>query len=280
MKKNVYGNIEDMLINARLVTPLGTIEKSVAAPRMSAGPDVNEMILGSEGTIGVVTEATLKIRDLPEAQVYNSLVFPDFDSGVACLHEIALAGIRPASIRLIDNEQFSFGHALKPAAESIFTTMMDSIKTFYVTQIKGFEKDKLAVCTLLFEGDKDKCADQEAKILAICAKYGGFAAGEENGKRGYLLTFVIAYLRDTAFDYQYVAESFETSVPHSCVKDLCRNVKARIKEVCHAEGVKQEAYTSCRVTQLYDTGVCVYFYFGFLYQVGTSAWTASVSAGS
>ena len=79
------------------------------------------------------------------------------------------------------------------------------------------------------------------------------------------------YLRDIAFDYQYVAESFETSVPHSCVKDLCRNVKDRIRAVCKEEGVQTEAYASCRVTQLYDTGVCVYFYFGFLYDVSVLA---------
>ena len=82
MKKNIYGNIEDMLIRAQLVTPTGTIEKSVQVPRMSAGPDVNQVILGSEGTLGVVTEATLKIRKLPEVQIYNSIVFPNFEAGV------------------------------------------------------------------------------------------------------------------------------------------------------------------------------------------------------
>ena len=61
-------------------------------------------------------------------------------------------------------------------------------------------------------------------LINNAALYGGLTGGEENGKRGYLLTFVIAYLRDIAFDYHYVAESFETSCPLSCIKDLCRNV--------------------------------------------------------
>ena len=76
-----------------------------------------------------------------------------------------------------------------------------------------------------------------------------------------------SYLRDIAFDYKYVAESFETSCPHSCVDDLCRNVKDRLRAVCTAEGVRGDPYLSCRVTQLYDTGACIYFYFGFLYEV-------------
>jgi len=265
MKKNIYGNIEDMLIRAQLVTPTGTIEKSVQVPRMSAGPDVNQVILGSEGTLGVVTEATLKIRKLPEAQIYNSIVFPNFEAGVACLTEVALNRLQPASIRLIDNEQFAFGHALAPAKESFFASVIDSIKTFYVTTIKGFDPKKLAVTTLLFEGDAATVKVHEAKVLALAAKYGGLTGGEENGKRGYLLTFVIAYLRDIAFDYHYVAESFETSCPLSCIKDLCRNVKDRIRSACEEEGVQFEPYASCRVTQLYDTGACIYFYFGFSY---------------
>jgi alkyldihydroxyacetonephosphate synthase len=265
MKKNIYGNIEDILIRAQLVTPTGTIEKSVQVPRMSAGPDVNQVIMGSEGTLGVVTEATMKIRNVPESQIYNSIVFPNFEAGIACLTEVALNQLQPASIRLIDNEQFAFGHALAPAKASFMAAVVDSIKTFYVTKIKGFDPKKLAVCTLLFEGDADKTKRHEQQVLAIAAKHGGLTGGEENGKRGYLLTFVIAYLRDIAFDYHYVAESFETSCPLSCIPDLCRNVKDRIRSACKEEGVTFEPYASCRVTQLYDTGAAIYFYFGFGY---------------
>ena len=133
-----------------------------------------------------------------------------------------------------------------------------------LSQIKGFEKDKLTVCTLLFEGETAEVAFHEKQIYEIAARHGGLNAGGENGKRGYLLTFVIAYLRDIAFDYKYMAESFETSCPFSCVENLCRNVKDKIIEVCKEEGVEGEPYSSCRVTQLYDTGVCCSFYFGFL----------------
>ena len=61
------------------------------------------------GTLGIVTEATLKIRPVPECRKYGSIVFPDFESGVQCLNEIARQRVAPASIRLMDNEQFQFG---------------------------------------------------------------------------------------------------------------------------------------------------------------------------
>uniref|UniRef100_A0A1I8F1V4 Alkylglycerone-phosphate synthase n=1 Tax=Macrostomum lignano TaxID=282301 RepID=A0A1I8F1V4_9PLAT len=95
---------------------------------------------------------------------------------------------------------------------------------------------------------------------------GGISGGEENGRRGYMLTFVIAYLRDLGLDYYCVGESFETSVPWDRVLDLCRNVKLRIKEECRSRGVTQPVLSTCRVTQTYDAGACVYFYFAYNYR--------------
>ena len=64
------------------------------------------------GTLGVVTEVTMKIRPLPDCRKYGSIVFPNFESGVACLHEVARQRVAPASIRLMDNDQFQFGACL------------------------------------------------------------------------------------------------------------------------------------------------------------------------
>jgi len=92
------------------------------------------------------------------------------------------------------------------------------------------------------------------------------AAGAENGIRGYFLTFMIAYIRDLCAQYRYVAESFETSCPWSNVSSLCQNVNRRLIESCLKHGVKQDrVFASFRVTQLYETGACIYVYFGFNY---------------
>lgn len=266
MKKNIYGNMEDLLISVRFVTPTGTLEKSCQVPRISAGPDIHEFVLGSEGTLGVVTEVTMKIKALPQVRQFGSVVFPSFTEGVAAMHEIARARCAPASIRLMDNMQFQFAHALKPEATSLLASFIDKCKTFYVTKIKGFDQTQLAVATLLFEGTAADVAQQQQRVYAIAQSHGGLLAGEENGRRGYTLTFVIAYLRDLGFEYKYLGESFETSVPWSKLENLCRNVKDRIVRECKALGVKGMPMASCRVTQTYDSGACVYFYFGFLYK--------------
>nr|XP_005573634.1 PREDICTED: alkyldihydroxyacetonephosphate synthase, peroxisomal isoform X4 [Macaca fascicularis]XP_024648995.1 alkyldihydroxyacetonephosphate synthase, peroxisomal isoform X2 [Macaca nemestrina]XP_028686705.1 alkyldihydroxyacetonephosphate synthase, peroxisomal isoform X4 [Macaca mulatta] len=266
MKKNIYGNIEDLVVHIKMVTPRGIIEKSCQGPRMSTGPDIHHFIMGSEGTLGVITEATIKIRPVPEYQKYGSVAFPNFEQGVACLREIAKQRCAPASIRLMDNKQFQFGHALKPQVSSIFTSFLDGLKKFYITKFKGFDPNQLSVATLLFEGDREKVLQHEKQVYDIAAKFGGLAAGEDNGQRGYLLTYVIAYIRDLALEYYVLGESFETSAPWDRVVDLCRNVKERITRECKEKGVQFAPFSTCRVTQTYDAGACIYFYFAFNYR--------------
>uniref|UniRef100_A0A8C9V3U7 Alkylglycerone-phosphate synthase n=1 Tax=Scleropages formosus TaxID=113540 RepID=A0A8C9V3U7_SCLFO len=266
MKKNVYGNIEDLVVHVRMVTPRGVIEKSCLGPRVSIGPDVHHFVLGSEGTLGVITEVTLKIRPIPAYRKYGSVVFPDFERGVACLREVARQRCAPASIRLMDNKQFHFGQALKPQVSSIFTSFLDGLKKFYITKVKGFDPQCLCVATLLFEGDRERVLWHEKQVYDIAAKFGGLAAGEDNGQRGYMLTFVIAYLRDLGMDYYVIGESFETSVPWDRVLDLCRNVKEQVVRECRERGVQFSPLCTCRVTQTYDAGACVYFYFAFNYR--------------
>ena len=93
MKKNVYGNIEDLVVRLRMVTgriedSVVTLEKGFQVPRMSCGPDFDQMILGSEGTLGVVTEVIFKVRPLPRVVKYGSVVFPNFASGVNAMREV------------------------------------------------------------------------------------------------------------------------------------------------------------------------------------------------
>lgn len=122
MKKNTYGNIEDLLVHVKLVTSRGVLEKNCQAPRMSCGPDFNHIVLGSEGTLGVITEVIIKIRPLPKCRQYASIIFPNFECGVKCMREIARKRLQPASVRLMDNEQFKFGYILKPEGNYFFVT--------------------------------------------------------------------------------------------------------------------------------------------------------------
>ncbi|XP_076380263.1 alkyldihydroxyacetonephosphate synthase [Megalopta genalis] len=270
MKKNRYGNIEDLVIRVRMVTGRTedteiTLERGIMVPRASCGPDFDHMILGSEGTLGVVTEVVMKIRPLPKVVKYGSVVFPNFETGVAAMRQVAKARCQPASIRLMDNEQFQFGQVLRPES-GWGSLILQGLKQAYITRIKGFKWDQICVATLLFEGDTTAdVAAGEQKIYKIAKEHNGVPAGETNGERGYLLTFVIAYIRDLGLDYYVLAESFETSVSWNRTLSLCRNVKSRVARECYKYKI-EHYFISCRVTQTYDAGCCIYFYMAFNYQ--------------
>jgi len=263
MKRSVYGNIEDMLVRCTMVTSVGTIDRRVDVPRLSMGPDVQQLVLGSEGTLGVVTEAVLRMRTLPQTSQYGSVLFPTFEHGVLFMREVARQGACPASIRLMDNDQFQLGHSLKPDKKNPFAKVVDGFKKIYVTKWHGFDPSEMCFATLCMEGTKEQVAAQHKRIGQIAGQFKGLDAGSENGYRGYFLTFMIAYLRDFGVNFSFIAESFETTVPWSNVLMVCESVKRRVKETCVQAGIKTEPFVSCRVTQLYDTGACLYFYFGF-----------------
>lgn len=101
---------------------------------------------------------------------------------------------QPASLRLMDNEQFQFGQSLRPAKGPL-GLLADGLKTFYLTRLKGLDINKICVATILMEGTASEVAIQEEKLNTIGLAFQGIPAGEHNGKRGYQLTFVIAYIR-------------------------------------------------------------------------------------
>jgi len=265
MKKNRYGNIEDIVLDFNMVTPGGKLARQNIAPRESVGVDARRFILGSEGSFGIITEAIVRLFPLPEVQEYGSVLFPSFEQGVGFMYDLAATADIPASVRLVDNLQFQFGASLKPKAEGL-RKLVGKLQKLWVTKILGFEVDKMVVCTLVFEGRREEVRRQEATVYRIAQQHGGFKAGPENGRRGYQLTFSIAYIRDFVMNHWVLAESFETSMPWDRVLDLCERVKRRVYSDHQGRGLPGKPFISCRVTQIYPTGVCVYFYMAFYYK--------------
>lgn len=266
MKKNRYGNIEDLVLDVVVVTASGKLERTSASPRESVGLDLRRLIFGSEGTLGIITAAVVKIFPLPGVQKYGSVLFPTFEHGFAFMYDLAREAIPPASVRLVDNLQFRFGLALKPKSQGMLADLKSKAERFFVTTVKGFEPGKMVACTLVFEGTSAEVEQQQRDLYRIAARHGGMKAGAENGRRGYQLTFSIAYIRDFLMNYYIIAESFETSVPWSHALALCENVKRRLVDEYQRRGLPGKPFVSARVTQIYPTGVCIYFYFGFYYK--------------
>ncbi len=262
MKKNRYGNIEDLVENATLVTPRGVVEHRMSMPRVSMGMEPQRLVFGSEGNLGIITSAIIRIHRLPEVKRYGSYVFRDFQTGTAFLHDLTQSGALPASIRLVDNTQFRFGQALKGRPTSK-DKLMSRVQQTYLLQIKGFDPRQLAAATIVMEGSAAEVDYQEATIKRIAARHGGISGGAHNGQRGYMLTYAIAYIRDFLTDYHIIGETYETTVPWSNIQEVCDAVAARALEMHREFGLPGQPYVSPRITQCYHTGVCIYFTHGF-----------------
>ena len=262
MKKNQYGNIEDIVLQATLITPTGDFETLRATPRNSVGIEPTSLLFGSEGGLGIITKAIIKIHPRPQIREYGSLVFPNFERGVAFLRELRRGGVLPASIRLVNNFETRFGQALKPAPGT-WKRLLDKVQKFYVLKIRGIDPLQMVICTIVMEGTRDEVRHQRKAIFPTARKHGGISAGASNGKRGYMLTFGIAYIRDFFNQFHVIGETFETSVTWDKIHQVCQATRETMAEQARAHQIRGNAYLSYRVTQTYHTGVCIYFTMGF-----------------
>ena len=261
MKKNRYGNIEQIVEKVTMVTPEGVLEPTIPTPRASIGMQPQNLLFGSEGNLGLITKAIIKIHPAPEVKEYESLIFPDMELGLECLHQLARTSFVPASIRLVDNAQFRFGQSLKPRATG-GEALINRLKKFYVLKLRGFDPYRMVAATILMEGSQREVAFQKSNIFSLARRFQGLPAGAENGRRGYRLTYAIAYIRDFLADYHVIGETFETSVAWSDVFRMCEAVQQGAREGHREFGLPGRPYVSYRVTQIYHTGVCVYFIYG------------------
>ncbi len=262
MKKNRYGNIEDIVLEATLVTPSGELDTRSVTPRTSTGVQPKGLLFGSEGNLGIITKAVIKVHPRPDTRQYGSLVFRSFEKGAEFLKALRQSGVLPASIRLVNNTEFRFGQALK-AAYSPFKRFKDGIQRFALLKLFRFDPKVMAACTIVMEGAPGEVRHQRRTIFKLAKQFGAISGGESNGKRGYMLTFGIAYIRDFFNQFHIMGETFETSVPWSRIHKVTAAVEKELAEQCEAYGVTGKPYLSYRLTQTYHTGVCIYFTLGF-----------------
>ncbi|HWO13461.1 MAG TPA: FAD-binding oxidoreductase, partial [Polyangiaceae bacterium] len=189
MKKNRYGNIEELVLDMSVVTADGVVGRPHIGPRESIGTNPKNLMFGSEGNYGIITSAIVKLFRKPELQRYGSVLFPTLGHGLDFLYELSRAGCVPASVRVMDNTQFHFGQALQPKASGMGAKFKSQVQKAVVTRLKGFDPHKLAIATVVFEGSREEVEFQEGVFYRIARTHGGMKAGAKNGERGYQLTF-------------------------------------------------------------------------------------------
>jgi alkyldihydroxyacetonephosphate synthase len=266
MKRAKYGNIEDIVVDICVAGSSGLLwqgkdeYQKMIYGRQSRGPNMMSIFFGSEGCLGIITSAFVRICPLPQHREYDSILLPDFSTGLRLVYDVSRLGSQvPASIRLLDNAHFRLGQALS-GEPSISQAAAGFAMKLLSSRFQSMSVTSMVCATLLFEGSEYEVREQRKKIKDLANNHGGISLGPEIGRSGYELTFVIAYIRDFALSFNYLGDSFETFCPWSKIEQMISSTKDAIKREHKLRYLPGEIFVGCRVTQLYHEGACVYFY--------------------
>ena len=257
MKKHRYGNIEDIVQNLTMVTPSGTINQIKPLTRSSIGIKTQNILFGSEGNLGIITKATLKMHRLPAKSSYESIVLSDWQTGVQFMQDLSRSNMVPASSRLADNLQIRLGQALKEEKSGL-PRLIDKFKQFVLFKVKGFDPEKFTVAVFKIEGSEVEVKTQRQNLENLAKKHSGVLAGESTGKSGYLATMVIAYIRELIFTQNILGETMETAVPWSKINQVKEEASKLIVKLHKEHNLPGKPFFTSRISKVYHTGVCMY----------------------
>ena len=253
---NRYGRADDWLVAAKLVTPRGILQTG-GYPASAAGPRLNDIVLGSEGVFGIITEATVRLHAAPAASEYCGYLFKDFASGIAAIRQAEANGVAATMLRLSDHIETKFYRAFGTLGRK--RSFRDRFAQLYLDG-RGFDEK---ACALIagFEGETTAVVDARLQFDVIAKKRGAIALGEEPGLRWKEGRFHGPYLRDPMMDRGVGVDTLETAASWSKLDALHVSVRdaleGAIRETAPRAGGR--GIVGCHVSHSYIDGASLYF---------------------
>jgi alkyldihydroxyacetonephosphate synthase len=228
-----YGRFDALVVGLTVATPSGRLDLG-SAPANAAGPDLRQLLLGSEGAFGVITSVTVRVRKLPEVKVYDGWRWPSFTDGATAMRTLAQSGLLPTVIRLSDESETAINLA-RP------------------DEIGG---DAASGCIMIagYEGTPAAVEAKRAAVTSVLDGLGGTNLGEEPGRAWAHGRFNAPYLRDSMLDVGVLVETLETATFWSNLDRLYADVKAALERE-----LGQPSMVLCHISHVYETGCSLYF---------------------
>jgi alkyldihydroxyacetonephosphate synthase len=245
-----YGAIEKMVLGLRFAAPAAEIELP-AVPATAAGPSLRQLLVGSEGTLGVISELALRVRPAPRERVYEGVFFTDFHAGVNALRTLAREHAMPDVARLSDEQETRMSLALAGGGGA-----RGLLGRLYLG-LRGYRDGCLAI--LGFEGSPEDVAVRRSRASRLVHGCGGLAVGRSPGEAWSRGRFSAPYLRDELLSLGVMVETLETATQWSNLHRLHQAVESAIAEALRACGTP--GIVMCHVSHLYETGASLYFTF-------------------
>ena len=228
-----YGRFDALVVGLRVATPRGELRLG-SAPANAAGPDLRQLILGSEGAFGVITEVTVRVRPLPEVKVYEGWRWESFAAGADAMRTLAQAGMLPTVLRLSDE-----------AETAINLARPDEI---------GGQSSGGCLMITGYEGTPEAVQARRGAVSELLSGLGGNSEGEAPGRAWAHGRFNAPYLRDSLLDAGVLVETLETATFWSNREALYAGVKAALEE-----SLGEGTIVLCHISHVYETGCSLYF---------------------
>jgi alkyldihydroxyacetonephosphate synthase len=257
---NRYGRANEWLVSAKLATPRGLLTTG-DFPASAAGPQLKNLVVGSEGVFGVITEATIKIRPLPKANEFRGYIFRDFDSGIAAVHAAVADGIPVTMLRLSDSEETRFFRAYGALGKirGVPQRVAD-----YALKLRGYAGKPCAMIAA-FEGEARDVAAARRRFGTLVGRYGAMSLGTGIGERWRQTRFQGPYLRDPLLDHGVGVDTLETSASWTKIRTLYAAttgvLERAIRETVPREGAR--GVVMCHISHSYTDGASLYFTYVF-----------------
>jgi alkyldihydroxyacetonephosphate synthase len=256
MQSDRYGDIAELTRGLRVVTPSGTLVVR-PVPSTSTGPSVREMVLGSEGRLGVITEATIHVRRVPPERKILGYLFPTWPAGLGAMRDIAASEASPSVTRVSDAPETAFSFAMRDAPTLLDRVKSKALQTFL--KRKGWDLEAMCLSLIGYEGSARHVARQRNLTERIVKRHGGLGIGASPGKLYDQKKFDTPYIRDFLLDRGAPADVSETSAPWSRLPELYDTVMAAGHDAFRRLGVP--GYLMCHLSHSYHAGACLYFTF-------------------
>ena len=265
MQSDKYGDIAHIVRGVRVVRPSRDGRDGVlvipAIPSASTGPSVREMVVGSEGRLGVITEITAQVHRTPAQREIQAYFFPNWEAGLRAMQAISESDASPIITRVSDSRETGFSMATSKERHGMDALLAEKVLPGLMKS-KGWKLDEICLSFIGFEGAPSHVARQKKLVGAIVKKHGGMGVGTGPGVLYDQKKFDTPYLRDFLLDRGAAGDVSETAAPWSKLLPLYNGVVEAANRAYDEIGKK--GWIMCHLSHSYHSGACLYFTFAFV----------------
>jgi len=242
-----YGRIEDLFAGGRLEAPTGTLIIP-PFPASAAGPDLREVILGSEGRLGIITEVTVRVSRLPEEEAFHAVFFPDLEHGIAAVREMVQSCLPLSMLRLSTPEETATNLILAGREK-----LMRLLERWLALRGAGRQKCMLIVG---LSGRRAQVKHTRRQALSIARDHRGIHIGRRFGHEWVKHRFRTPYLRNTLWEIGYAADTLETATTWTGLPRLLEAIERALRHGLDGTGERTHVFT--HISHVYPHGANIY----------------------